>query len=573
MVNESSPPSPTRANFIRQIIENDLRENRHGGRVVTRFPPEPNGYLHIGHAKSICLNFGLADEFPGAICRLRYDDTNPLKEEPEFVQSIAADVQWLIGKELVEPPRFTSAYFAQIYAYAEQLVLKGQAYVCQLSSEEIRATRGTLSEPGQASPYRNRSIEENLKLLRQMRDGEFADGSHVLRARIDMASPNINMRDPVLYRIRRATHHQTGDLWCIYPTYDYSHCLADAIEGVTYSLCTLEFEDHRPLYDWVLDQLEIALPRPRQIEFARLSLEYTVLSKRRLTLLVASKMVSGWDDPRMPTIAGLRRRGYTSAAMRDFCHRIGIAKADNRVTMDLLEYCVREDIDRQAPRALVVLHPLKIVLEDWAEERVEWLTASRHPQAEQFGTRAIPMTRELLIEQDDFSEQARKDFKRLTAGEEVRLRHSYVIRCREVIKDPATGEIIELRCTHDAATLGNNPVGRKVKGVIHWVSATQGTQVEVRLYDRLFSIPDPDTINTEEGFLAAINPDSFKSLPHCWAEPALKSAQPSEIFQFERVGFFCADIRDSLPDRPVFNLTVTLRDSWSKIEKNLNAIK
>jgi glutaminyl-tRNA synthetase len=571
MTTEFADPSRPLAggtrNFIVQIVEQDLQHGRNGGRVVTRFPPEPNGYLHAGHAKSICLNFGMVEEFPGALCRLRYDDTNPLKENPEFVQSIEADVCWLTGHPLSESPRFTSSYFDALYAYAEQLILAGVAYVCDLSGEEIRVTRGTLSEPGQESPYRGRTIDENLTLFRQMRAGAFADGSRVLRARIDMASPNINMRDPVLYRIRRATHHQTGDTWCIYPTYDYSHCLADAIEGVTHSLCTLEFEDHRPLYDWILDQLGIHDPRPRQIEFARLSLEYTVLSKRRLTLLVTSGAVAGWDDPRMPTLAGFRRRGYPPAAIREFCRRIGVAKADNRVTMEILDHCIRDELERTAPRAMGVLYPLKVVLEDWPQERVEWIEAARHPQDATLGTRTLPMTREIFIDREDFRIQASKEFKRLTPGEEVRLRHSYVIRCREVITDPQTGDVVALHCTHDPDTLASNPVGRKVRGVIHWVSATHGCQAGVRLYDRLFTRPDADALSSEEEFLGALNPESMTLLDNVWVEPALQTLEPGATVQFERVGFFCVDQESAAAGRLTLNRTVTLRDSWSKLEK------
>ncbi|MBF0124585.1 MAG: glutamine--tRNA ligase/YqeY domain fusion protein [Magnetococcales bacterium] len=549
--------------FIQQLIDSDLRAGRLGtGGVVTRFPPEPNGYLHIGHAKSIYLNFGMAAEF-GGLCRLRFDDTNPLKEETEYVASIESDVCWMLGQPLSEPPRFTSSYFPQIYDYAEQLILNGKAYICDLSNEEIRATRGTLTEPGQESPYRNRDITENLQLFRRMRAGEFADGSRVLRARIDMAAGNINMRDPILYRIRRATHHQTGDTWCIYPTYDFSHCLADAIEGVSHSLCTLEFEDHRPLYDWILDQLGIGNPRPHQTEFSRLSIEYTVLSKRRLNLLVASGRVSGWDDPRMPTIAGLRRRGYTPEALRSFCRHIGISRADNHVEMGLLEHCIRDDLDHRAARVMAVLRPLKVVIENWPNQQVEWLTAPCHPQDPSMGSRQLPMTSEIWIEQDDFRPQAAKDFKRLILGGEVRLRNSYIIRCQEAVTNPVSGAITELRCTYDPKTLGTNPTDRKVRGVIHWVSAQYGRTAEIRLYDRLLTTPGADA-DGDDAFLALLNPDSLSVLSDCWVEPSLVDATPEQRFQFERVGFFCVDSRDSTPDHLVFNRTVALRDSWTK---------
>ncbi|MBF0158001.1 MAG: glutamine--tRNA ligase/YqeY domain fusion protein [Magnetococcales bacterium] len=560
---EALTPPP---HFIQQMIADDLHAGRIPATVVTRFPPEPNGYLHIGHAKSIHLNFGMAAEF-GGICRLRFDDTNPLKEEPEYVASIENDVCWLLGRPLEESPRFTSSYFDQIYHYAEQLILTGKAYVCDLNNEEIRATRGTLTQPGQESPYRNRGVEENIDLFRRMRAGEFADGSRVLRARIDMAAGNINMRDPILYRIRRATHHQTGDNWCLYPTYDFSHCLADAIERVTHSLCTLEFEDHRPLYDWILDQLDINDPRPHQTEFSRLSIEYTVLSKRRLNLLVNSGSVDGWDDPRMPTLAGLRRRGYTPEALRRFCQHIGISRADNRVEMALLEHCVRDDLDHRAARAMAVLHPLKVVIENWPQDQVEWLSAPCHPQDDTMGVRQLAMTREIWIEQDDFRRQANKDFKRLVHGGEVRLRNGYIIHCHEAVTDAVSGLVTELRCTYDPDTLGVNPSNRKVRGVIHWLSVSHSLSAEVRLYDRLFTLTSPDA-DSDAAFLAMLNPESLTILPNCPVEPGLAHAKAGDSFQFERVGFFCVDNRDATDNRLVFNRTVALRDSWTRKESH-----
>lgn len=484
MSNTKSTPS----NFIRQIIDADLSSGKHT-KVATRFPPEPNGYLHIGHAKSIVLNFGLAQDYQGT-CNLRFDDTNPHKENLEFVQAIQQDVRWL-GYDWEGRLYFASDYFEQLYVFAEELILKGLAYVCDMSPEQVREYRGTLTEPGRDSPYRERSIEENLDLFRRMRAGEFPDGLRTLRAKIDMKSPNINMRDPVLYRIRHGViHHQTGSEWCLYPMYDYTHPISDALEGITHSICTLEFEDHRPFYDWTLDNVSVPC-HPQQIEFARLNLEYTVMSKRKLTQLVDEGYVSGWDDPRMPTIAGLRRRGYTPAAIRDFCERIGVAKADNMVEMALLENCIREDLDRTAPRAMAVLQPLKLVIENYPEDGVEELLATNHPKDEAMGSRTLPFTRELYIDRGDFAEVPPKGFKRLVPGGEVRLRHAYVIRCNQVVKE-ATGEILELRCSYDPATLGKNPEGRKVPGVIHWVSASHGVQAEVRLYDRLFSLPTPD---------------------------------------------------------------------------------
>ncbi len=546
-----------RTNFIRQIIEADLASGKHS-RIATRFPPEPNGYLHIGHAKSIVLNFGLAETF-GGTCNLRFDDTNPHKENLEFVEAIKADVRWL-GYDWESRLYFASDYFERLYGFAIELIEKGLAYVCDLSAEATREHRGTLTEPGRESPYRGRSVAENLDLFRRMRAGEFPDGARTLRARIDMASPNINMRDPVLYRIRHGViHHQTGSEWCLYPTYDYTHPISDALEGITHSLCTLEFEDHRPLYDWCVEHVSVPC-RPRQIEFSRLNLEYTVMSKRWLTQLVDEGQVSGWDDPRMPTVAGLRRRGYTPGAIRDFCERIGVTKADNRVEMAMLESAIRDDLDATAPRRMVVLRPLKVVIENYPEDRPQTIEADNHPKDPGLGSRAIPFSREILIDRNDFAEDPPKDFKRLVPGGEVRLRNAYVIRCDEVIKD-AAGEPVELRATADLDTLGKNPEGRKVKGVIHWVSARDGTGVEVRLYDRLFRVPEPGVGGAD--FRASINPDSLSVLAGCVAEPAISGARPGDRFQFEREGYFVAD-PDSTAERPVFNLTVGLRDTWGR---------
>ena len=545
------------ANFIRQIITNDLKENKHNGKVATRFPPEPNGYLHIGHAKSICLNFGIAAEYNGT-CNLRFDDTNPEKENIEYMEAIERDVQWL-GFEWTEL-HHASDYFEQLYNYAVQLIEQGQAYVDSLSAEQIRAYRGTLTEPGRESPDRSRSVAENLDLFKRMRAGEFADGQYVLRAKIDMTSPNINMRDPALYRIRRVHHHRTGDAWCIYPMYDYTHCISDAIEGITHSLCTLEFEDHRPLYDWVLDQLQTPC-HPQQIEFARLQLEYTIVSKRKLNQLVMEKHVHGWDDPRMPTIAGLRRAGFTPKAIRDFCERIGLTKQNSWIEMGVLEYCIREDLNENALRAMAVLQPLRVVVDNYPEDKTEQLEISNHPQRSELGKRNVPFSRVILIEQDDFAEIPPPKFKRLIAGGEVRLRGSYVIKCNEVIKD-ADGIIIELRCSYDPDTLGKNPEGRKVKGVIHWVSEKHARPAEIRLYDRLFKVPNPDN---EENFLDALNPDSLEVLKCCQVEASLAQAQPENRYQFERTGYFCLDAVDSVDGKLVFNRTVTLREGvWVK---------
>ena len=556
-------PTTTPTHFIKNIIIDDLEHHRCPGGIVTRFPPEPNGYLHIGHAKSICLNFGLAEEFHGR-CNLRFDDTNPAKESVEYVESIKQDVRWL-GYQWQEPVRFASDYFEALYQYAIELIQKGLAFVCDLSPEQIREYRGTLTEPGRNSPFRDRSIDENLDLFRRMRAGEFADGSRVLRARIDMASPNLNMRDPVLYRIMHTPHHQTGDQWPIYPMYDYAHCISDALEGITHSLCTLEFEDHRPLYDWILDHISVPC-HPRQIEFARLNLEYTVVSKRKLHLLVSKGYVDGWDDPRMPTLAGLRRRGYTPASIRSFTQRIGVTKVDTTIELGVLEGCVREDLEEQAPRAMAVLDPLKVIITNYPPEREEILEAPKHPKRSELGTRKLPFCRELYIDRSDFNDNPPRKYKRLTPGGEVRLRNAYVIKCEEAVTDPETGVLTTLHCTYDPDTLGKNPEGRKVKGVIHWVSARHALRAQVRLYDRLFNKPNPDEKREGEDFEACINPHSLIVREPCFLEPGLADATREDRFQFEREGYFCLD-PDSTPERPVFNRIVTLRDSWAKIEQ------
>jgi glutaminyl-tRNA synthetase len=546
--------------FIRTIIADDLAMGKHE-QIVTRFPPEPNGYLHIGHAKSICLNFGIAKENTGARCHLRFDDTNPTKEEQEYVESIKDNVRWL-GFDWGEHLYFASDYFEQIYEYAEHLITTGKAYVCDLSAEETRSYRGTLTEPGKNSPYRDRPVAENLDLFRRMRAGEFPDGTRVLRAKIDMASGNMNMRDPVLYRILHASHHRTGDTWCIYPMYDYTHPISDALEGITHSLCTLEFADHRPLYDWTLDNLPVPC-HPRQIEFARLNLSYTVVSKRKLLQLVNEGHVSGWDDPRMPTLSGIRRRGYTPAALRSFCDKIGVAKKDSTVDVALLEHCVRDDLNESAVRVMGVLAPLKVVITNYPAERTENLTAQNHPQKPELGERQVPFGREVYIEREDFMEEPAKKFFRLAPGREVRLRYAYFIKCEKVIKDQATGEIIELHCTYDPATLGGSaPDGRKVKGTIHWVSAAHGVPAEVRLYDRLFTEENPDA--GEADFKTFVNPESLLVLKDCLVEPSLVNAKPGSHYQFERQGYFCVDSLDSRDGKPVFNRTVTLRDTWEK---------
>ena len=552
-----SEPATPRTNFIRQIIDEDLASGKHT-RIATRFPPEPNGYLHIGHAKSIVLNFGLAQDYQGT-CNLRFDDTNPHKENVEFVASIQADVRWL-GYDWQDRLFFASDYFERLYGFACELIEKGLAYVCDLSAEDTRAYRGTLTEPGRDSPWRGRSVAENLDLFQRMRAGEFPDGARTLRARIDMASPNINLRDPVLYRIRHGVvHHQTGSEWCLYPTYDYTHPISDALEGITHSICTLEFEDHRPLYDWCVANVSVPC-RPRQIEFSRLNLEYTVMSKRLLTRLVTEGIVQGWDDPRMPTIAGLRRRGYTPAAIRDFCDRIGVTRSDSRVEMASLESAIRDDLDATAPRAMAVLRPLKVVIENWHEGEFLPLTAANHPKDETMGSRALAFGREVYIDAEDFSDAPPKGWKRLVPGGEVRLRNAYVIRCDRVIKD-AGGRLVELRASVDHDTLGKNPEGRKVKGVIHWVSAAHAVRAEVRLYDRLFSVPEPGAASGD--FLADMNPQSLVTLTECALEPSLAQARAGDRYQFEREGYFVAD-PDGTPDWPVFNRTVGLRDTWAR---------
>ena len=552
---------PRTPNFIRSLVAEDMRSRRSSGQVVTRFPPEPNGYLHIGHAKSICLNFGLAAEFGGR-CHLRFDDTNPTKESVEYVESIKQDVRWL-GFDWGEHLYYASDYFEHLYAWAVQLIKAGQAYVDDLSPEEMRDYRGTLTEPGRESPHRNRSVEENLDLFARMRAGEFEDGTKTLRARIDMAAPNLNLRDPVMYRIRRISHHRTGDTWCLYPMYDWAHGQSDSLEGITHSICTLEYEDHRPLYDWYLDALGIY--HPQQIEFARLNLSHTVMSKRKLLELVEERHVSGWDDPRMPTIAGLRRRGYTPAAIRDFCERIGVAKADSLVDMALLEHCLREDLNRRAPRAMAVLRPLRLVIDNYPEDHGEELPAVNNPEDSAAGTRRVPFSRVLYIERDDFREHPPKKYFRLSPGAEVRLRYAYLVRCTSVIKDPTTDAVTEVHVTYDPATRGGDaPDGRKVRGTLHWVSAGHAVEAEVLLYDHLFAKPRPDE---EEDWKAALNPASLERLTGCRLEPSLAGAAPGSRYQFERNGYFCVDAIDSGPGRLVFNRAVSLRDSWAKIEK------
>ncbi|MEY4643093.1 MAG: glutamine--tRNA ligase [Pseudomonadota bacterium] len=559
----NTPPGNTPAhegpvNFIHQIIEQDRAEGKHGGRVHTRFPPEPNGYLHIGHAKSICLNFGTAKKYGGS-CNLRFDDTNPEKENLEFVESIKASVKWL-GFDWDDRLYYASDYFDQLYAYAVDLIGQGKAYVCNLTADQAREYRGTLTEPGRNSPNRDAAVDTNLDLFTRMKNGEFADGAYTLRLKIDMASPNINMRDPVIYRIRRQHHHQTGDKWCIYPMYDYTHCISDALEKITHSLCTLEFEDHRPLYDWILDQLDVPA-HPQQIEFARLNINYTVMSKRKLKQLVDEKLVAGWNDPRMPTLEGMRRRGYTPAAIRNLVEMAGVTKSNSVVHVGMLEHCLREDLDTHAPRALCVLRPLKFVLTNYPEGRAEELKLARHPKNPEMGERVIPFTRELYIDRSDFEEVPPPGFKRLIKGGEVRLRGAYIVRCDEVIKDDA-GNIVELRGTCDMATLGNNPGDRKVKGVIHWVPAAESIAVAVRLYDKLFDHESPDA--AEGDYRDNINPQSLQVLTGCRAEPALATAQAEDRFQFEREGYFCADRFDSKPGALVFNQTIGLRDTWAK---------
>ena len=553
----SSTSQTVASNFIRTIIDADLASGKHRS-IVTRFPPEPNGYLHVGHAKSICLNFGLAKDYQGK-CNLRFDDTNPEKESEEYAQSIQDDVRWL-GFQWNDEVRWASDYFEQLYQYAVELIKQGKAYVDDLTPEQMREYRGTLTLAGKNSPYRERSVEENFNLFARMRTGEFADGSRVLRAKIDMASGNINLRDPAIYRIRRAHHMRTGDAWCIYPMYDYTHCISDALEGITHSLCTLEFEDHRPLYDWVLDNITIPC-HPRQYEFSRLELHYTITSKRKLLQLVNERRVSGWDDPRMPTISGMRRRGYTPKGIREFARLIGISKSNNTVDMGVLESAIREDLETKAARVMAVINPLKVLITNFVAGQTESREAGFHPQHPEFGARIVPFDQEIWIEADDFSEAPPAGWQRLTVGGEVRLRYSYVMRCDEVIKD-AAGNAVELRCSIDAETLGKNPVGRKVKGVIHWLSCAHALPAEIRLYDRLFTVPEPDA-DKEIDFCTYLNPDSLTTAQG-WVETCVKGAAPETRYQFERLGYFCTDRRDHRPGKLVFNRTVTLKDSWAK---------
>ena len=554
-------PAP---NFIRNIVAQDLKDNKNNGRVVTRFPPEPNGYLHIGHAKSICLNFGIAAENNGGICNLRFDDTNPGKEDIEYVESIIEDVRWL-GFDWDDRLFYASDYFEQLYLYAVQVIKAGKAYVCSLSADEIRESRGTLTTPGKESPYRNRSVTENLGLFERMRAGEFEDGSHVLRAKIDMASPNVLMRDPTLYRIRRIPHHRTGDKWCIYPMYDFAHCLSDSIEGITHSLCTLEFEINRQLYDWILDELNVDC-HPQQIEFARLNLSYTVLSKRKLVELVDGKHVSGWDDPRMPTISGLKRRGYTPESIRNFCDRIGVARRDSIIDIALLEYSIREDLNKRAQRVMGVLRPLKVVIDNFPENKVEELDALNNPEDPAMGTRKIPFSRVIYIEQDDFLEDPPKKFFRLAPGREVRLRYAYYITCVRIVKDEKTGQVVELHCTYDPDTRGGSSSdGRKVKATLHWVSAAHAIKAETRLYENFFIKENPDE-EKDVDFKTYLNPNSMEILPF-FVEPSLTGAAPGSRYQFERLGYFCVDSVDSSDQALVFNRTVTLRDTWARIQK------
>ena len=556
---KDSKPVP---NFIRNIITEDLKNNKNDGKVITRFPPEPNGFLHIGHAKSICLNFGLAAEF-GGHCNLRFDDTNPTKEEDEYVRAIKEDVRWL-GFDWQDREFYASDYFDRLYEFAVQLIKDGKAYVDDLTADEIRAFRGTLTEPGKESPHRNRPIEESLDLFDRMRTGEFPDGSRVLRAKIDMSAGNINLRDPVLYRILHASHHRTGDKWCIYPMYDFAHGQSDSIEGITHSICTLEFEDHRPLYDWLLENLKIH--HPQQIEFARLNLNYTVTSKRKLLQLVEEKLVNGWDDPRMPTISGLRRRGFTPESIRNFCELIGVAKRDSMVDIAMLEHCVRVDLNQHAPRVMAVLRPLKVVITNYPEDQVEEMAAVNNPEDPAAGKRKVPFSKVLYIEQNDFREDPPRKFFRLGPGREVRLRYAYYITCENVVRDEKTGEVVELHCTYDPATKGGwSPDGRKVKGTLHWVSAAHALQAEVRLYDRLFTVADPGG-DKDTDFKEHLNPDSLETLTHCRVEPGLAGADRGSRIQFERQGYFCVD-SDSSGNKLVFNRTVSLRDSWAKIEK------
>ncbi|MBN1352494.1 glutamine--tRNA ligase/YqeY domain fusion protein [candidate division KSB1 bacterium] len=561
----NAPESASGTNFIRQIIDEDLKTNKYNGIIHTRFPPEPNGYLHIGHAKAICVDFGIAQIYGGK-CNLRFDDTNPIKEETKYVESMIEDIHWL-GFDWEDRLFYASDYFDQLYEFAVKLIKKGKAYVCDLSADEIREYRGTLTEPGKNSPYRDRSIEENMDLFERMRAGEFEDGSRVLRAKIDMAAGNLNMRDPVMYRILHAEHHRTGDKWCIYPTYDFTHGQSDSIEGITYSLCDLDFEAHRPLYDWFLDELEIH--HPRQIEFARLNLTHTMTSKRKLRLLVEGGYVSGWDDPRMPTLSGLRRRGYTPESIRNFIDRIGVAKADSVVDIALLEHCLREELNQNANRVMAVLRPLKVIIDNYPDGKVEELEAINNPENPDAGSRKVPFSKVIYIEQDDFREDPPKKFFRLAPGMEVRLRYAYYITCVEVVKDEKTGEIIELHCTYDPESRGGwAPDGRRVKGTLHWVSAAHAVKAEMRLYQHLFSKENPAE-DKDVDFISHLNPDSLEILTSCFVEPSLAKAQPGSRYQCERQGYFCVD-PDSTEKMPVFNRTVTLRDSWAKIEKKQN---
>ncbi len=562
--NDETDSAPS-LNFVQVLIAEDNRTGRFEGQVQTRFPPEPNGLLHIGHAKSICLNFGLAAEHPGGKCNLRFDDTNPTKEEAHYVQAIKEDVRWL-GFDWEDREHYASDYFDQLYDWAVQLINDGQAYVCDLTGEQMREFRGTLKEPGRNSPFRDRAVVENLDLFARMKKGEFPDGSRTLRAKVDMSSPNVNLRDPVMYRILHAHHHRTGDTWCIYPMYDFTHGQSDSIERITHSICTLEFENHRPLYDWYLDTLGIY--HPQQIEFARLNLTYTVISKRKLLQLVNDKIVSGWDDPRMPTLCGLRRRGYTPESVREFCHQIGVSKFNSTIDVTVLENSIRGDLNRIAPRVMGVLHPLKVVIENYPEGDGEELDAINNPEDADAGMRKIPFSRELYIERDDFMEDAPKKFFRLAPGREVRLRYAFFLKCVDVIKDEKTGEVVELRCTYDPETRGGHaPDGRKVKGTIHWVSAGHALNAEVRLYDHLFAKPNPDDAPEGEDFKSNLNPSSLEILTDCKLEPSLATATPGTRFQFERLGYFCVDTVDSKPGKPVFNRTVTLRDTWAKVRK------
>lgn len=561
--NENKGGKEPSVDFIRAIVTEDIKANKWGGKVVTRFPPEPNGFLHIGHAKSICLNFGIAAENKGGRCHLRFDDTNPVTEEERYVNSIQDDVRWL-GWDWAEHLYYASDYFGKMYEYAVELIKKGFAYVCDLDADQIREYRGTLTKPGKDSPYRNRCVEENVDLFMRMKDGEFKDGSRVLRAKIDMASPNMNMRDPVMYRILHADHHRTGSKWCIYPTYDWAHGLEDSIEGITHSICTLEFENHRPLYDWYLDKLKVH--HPQQIEFARLELTYTVMSKRKLLQLVEEGHVNGWDDPRMPTISGMRRRGYSPEAIRQFCRRIGINKFNSTIDIALLEHCIREDLNKTSNRIMAVLRPLKVVIDNYPENKVEWMDAVNNPEDPVAGVRQVPFSKEFYIEQEDFMENPPKGFFRLAPGREVRLRYAYFVTCTDVVKDD-DGRVVELHCSYDPATRGGNaPDGRKVKSTLHWVSASHAISAEARLYDHLFTKERPDEAADGKDFRSNLNPQSLQILSDCMAEPSLKDARPLDRFQFERLGYFCIDA-DTTDDRLVINRTVTLRDTWAKVQK------